>query len=57
MLSDGLPFMFVCDAYRFFMIPTADLDVTLRAKYSELVIHLLSFVCSEGGQRLHATGP
>jgi hypothetical protein len=36
-LSDGLSFVFVCDAYCIIVIPTADLDVALRAKYSELV--------------------
>jgi hypothetical protein len=45
-LSDGLPFVFVCDAYCLLVIPTADLDVALRAKYGELVAvgHFLSFL-------------
>jgi hypothetical protein len=47
-LTDGFLFVFVCDAYRLFVIPTADLGVALRTKYSELVtvIHFLSFSIS-----------
>jgi len=44
--------VFVCDAYRIIMIPAADLGIALRAKYSEQVIHFVSFVFGSESLRL-----